>query len=233
VCTLIAAWRVFSEPIVVAANRDEALDRPARPPHAWEGGSGVFAPRDERAGGTWIGTNEDGLFVGITNRRVEIEGSGERSRGLLVTDALGCDTATDALERVVRETDRRTYSGFNLLVADADRAVLIEWDGERRVTDLEPGIAVVVNDGQPGVERKRRGVRERARPREGESADGWLDRIRSLLTDHDLDTCLHRDGYGTRSSSLVRINGAERADWWFAPGPPCETEYEACRDGHG
>ena len=225
-CTLIVAWRVFSDPIVVAANRDEALDRPARPPLAWDDGSGIFAPRDERAGGTWIGTNDSGLFVAITNRRVEIEGAGERSRGLLVTDALGRESATEAVEYVVRETDRATYSGFNLLVADDERAALVEWDGERTENGLEPGVAVVVNDGQPGVERKRRGVRERVQPRDGETAEEWLDRVRSVLSDHDLGTCLHREGYGTRSSSLVRIDGRGRADWRFTSGPPCETGYE-------
>ena len=225
-CTLIAAWRVFSDPVVVAANRDEALDRPASRPHAWGEGSGIFAPRDERAGGTWIGTNDSGLFVAITNRRVGIEGAGERSRGLLVTDALSRKSAAEAIDHVIGETDRRSYDGFNLLVADSERAALVEWTGERRVSDLEPGVAVVVNDGQPGVDRKRRGVRGRVQPRDGETAEEWLARVRSVLADHELGTCLHGEGYGTRSSSLVRIDGEGNADWRFAAGPPCETEYE-------
>ncbi|WP_331232861.1 NRDE family protein [Natronorarus salvus] len=224
-CTLIVAWCVFSDPVVVAANRDEALDRPASVPHAWGEGSGIFAPRDECVGGTWIGTNDAGLFVAVTNRRVEIEGGGERSRGLLVADALGYESAAEAIDHVVAETDGATYSGFNLLIADAERAALIEWDGTRTLTEIDPGIHVVVNDGQPGVERKRRGVEKLVEPRNGESTEEWLVRVRSVLVDHDLGTCVHGEEYGTRSSSLVRVDREGNADWRFAPGPPCETEY--------
>ncbi|MDR9382369.1 MAG: NRDE family protein, partial [Natronomonas sp.] len=53
-CTLIVAWRVFDDaPVCVAANRDEATDRPSSPPRVREGDRPVLAPRDERAGGTW------------------------------------------------------------------------------------------------------------------------------------------------------------------------------------
>ncbi|ELK45622.1 hypothetical protein D320_21146, partial [Haloferax sp. BAB-2207] len=76
-CTLILAWQVFEDaPVVVAANRDEQLGRPAEPPRRWENGDGpaIVAPRDAEAGGTWVGYNDAGVFVGITNRWVEVAG---------------------------------------------------------------------------------------------------------------------------------------------------------------
>ena len=71
-CTLALAVGVSpSLPLVVAANRDELLARPAVPPFLWPrepGAPRILSPRDEVAGGTWLGLNEHALFVGITNR---------------------------------------------------------------------------------------------------------------------------------------------------------------------
>ena len=73
-CTLIAIHRtVTGAPLVVAANRDEYLDRPAEGPSIHEKPGGpVLAPRDVRAGGTWLGINPMGVFAGVTNRRAEL-----------------------------------------------------------------------------------------------------------------------------------------------------------------
>jgi len=71
VCTIVIAWQVFTDtPVVVAANRDELLDRPSEPPAVVEEDPRVGAPRDAEAGGTWIGYNEHGVLVALTNRWV-------------------------------------------------------------------------------------------------------------------------------------------------------------------
>ena len=69
-CTLIVLHRCFADAeLLVAANRDEYLDRPAELPalRVWNGRT-VLAPRDARAGGTWLGMNDAGLFAALTNR---------------------------------------------------------------------------------------------------------------------------------------------------------------------
>ena len=66
-CTLVLAAGVFpGASLVIVANRDELLDRPSSPPLRWS--EGFVAPRDDLAGGTWLGINAAGVFVGITNR---------------------------------------------------------------------------------------------------------------------------------------------------------------------
>ncbi|WP_132058406.1 NRDE family protein [Halorussus amylolyticus] len=257
-CTLVFAWQVFDEtPIAAAANRDEALGRPSRPPGVLDESPRVVAPRDEEAGGTWIGYNDAGVFVAITNRRREssedrdnhgenrddrsedTDGSGfdaDRSRGLLVRDALRERSARDALALVRNELAAREYDGFNLVVADADDATLLEWDGVLRATHFDPGVHVVVNDGYDDAAPKAVRIREAISPdpETGDSDDdAWFDRAKSVLRDHDLGACVHGDGYGTRSSSLVAIDATGRGRYWFADGPPCETEYEAVATGDG
>ena len=242
-CTLVVAWQVFADhPVVAAANRDEALDRPAEPPAVIGEDPGVIAPRDADAGGTWIGYNEFGVLVAITNRWTDADPAGERSRGLLVRDALDCESAEDAARHVERAVETDEYEGFNLLVADANAAVLCEWAGGLRVEPLDPGVHVVMNVGAIGRvtipaswsergERQAangRKVREALQPEPGEHAREWRDRAADVLADHEYGVCVHHEEFefGTRSSSLVTVDADGSADYRYADGPPCRTEFE-------
>jgi uncharacterized protein with NRDE domain len=249
VCTLTIAWQTFPDvPVAVAANRDEALDRPSDSPGRYADDPAVVAPRDLEAGGTWIGYNEFGLFAGVTNRWVEVPEGGDRSRGLLVRDILAESSAEAALGLVEEAVAADVYEGFELVVADAEAAFLLEWDGALAVTRLDPGVHVVVNVGaalggggavddrffvpevRPGQGRQQAGNARRVRaaltPDPGEDADSWLARAGRVLGDHDYGVCVHGDGFGTRSSSLVRLAADPAARRYeFADGPPCTTDY--------
>jgi uncharacterized protein with NRDE domain len=239
VCTLVLAWRVFADaPVVVAANRDEADDRPSEPPGVFAEEPRVVAPRDAAAGGTWLGYNEHGLLAGVTNRWTDADLPADRSRGLLVADALRHESAEAACRAVERDLRETRYAGFNLVLADETAALYLEWDGHLDVRNLSPGVHVVVNVGADGdfeipaaradaAERQAEGARralDRLQPDPGESAPAWRDRAVAVLRDHEYDFCVHGDGYGTRSSSLVTL-GPDGATYAFADGPPCETSY--------
>lgn len=231
-CTLILAWRVFDDaPVAAAANRDELYDRPARPPSGIDDNPVVVAPQDEQAGGTWIGYNEHGLFVAVTNRRSDLEG--DRSRGLLVRDALARETAEDAVQYVERELDARAYAGFNLVVADATSATVLEWDGALERTDFDPGVHVVVNAGVDDAADKAHRIRDAATVAAGETVGDWSERMEQLLADHDIGACVHGDGFGTRSSSIVRIDESKRGTYRFADGSPCQTPYREIQSAEG
>jgi len=267
VCTLTFAWRVFADtPLVVVANRDEGVDRPSLPPERVEDERTVIAPRDEEAGGTWIGYNDRGLFAGVANRWVEDPPTGERSRGLLVRDLFRQDTALAAARTVERELARRQHDPFTIVVADGlagvedpgpganpvpddDRedpvsAILLEYDGSLGTTILEPGVHVVVNVGadgnyriprtRPEVGRRQAENADRLRadlaPEPGETATEWRERARAAIGDHEYGVCVHGDGFGTRSSSVLSF-GEGGVRYEFADGPPCETDYEDVEAG--
>lgn len=238
VCTIVLAWQLFEDtPVAVAANRDERLDRPSQPPQVRQWGSRVLAPADDEAEGTWIGYNEHGVLAAVTNRWVDADLAGERSRGLLVRDALGHESAESAARAVERATRAAEYAGFNLLLADENAAVLLEWDGQLAVRTLKPGVHVVVNVGADGDYRipshrpdvgeeqavNADRLREHLQPTPAESVEEWLDRAGEAVGDHEYGVCVHGDGFGTRSSSLVTL-GEERR-YRFAAGPPCRTPY--------
>jgi uncharacterized protein with NRDE domain len=242
-CTLVIAWQVFADhPVTVAANRDESLERSSNPPTKLPEDPGVVAPSDAEAGGTWIGYNEFNTFVAITNRWTDTDLAGERSRGLLVRDALECESAEDAARFAERAVENDEYEGFNLAVADENAAILLEWDGRLRVRTLEPDIHVVMNTGEIGdvtipdswPERSERQVQngrkvlEALQPEPGESSQEWLARAADVLGDHDYGVCVHHEefGFGTRSSSLIAIDGEGEVTYRFADGPPCRTSFE-------
>ncbi|UPM42496.1 NRDE family protein [Halocatena salina] len=240
-CTLIIAWQVFEKtPILLGANRDELYDRPSHPPRIIDRDPQVLAPIDEESGGTWIGYNENGVVAAITNGWVDADLDGERSRGLLVRDALERQNATAACRTVERELDTRTYDAFNLLVADENSALLIEYDGRPSVSTLSPGVHVVMNVGydteyaihsaRPDASRQQaengRRLYEHLQPRPAESAQRWHERVANALSDHEFGVCIHGDGFGTRSSSLIRIDSDGRDQYAFADGPPCRTDFE-------
>ncbi len=245
------AWRLLpGTPVAVAANRDEATDRPAEPPSVRRAGDAadgpwLLAPRDARAGGTWTGYNEHGVYAGLTNRWRTVAGGGERSRGRLVDDALASPDAERAVERVRAAVGRHRYDGFALVVADATAAFLLAWDGHLRTGRLDPGVHVVVNvgaalggggavrdrlfvpeDRRAAAERQAEGARALRgllTPEPGESAADWFDRAAVALGDHEFGVCVHGDGFATRSSSLIAVG--ERSSYRFADGPPCETPH--------
>lgn len=244
-CTLILAFNEFDNaPIVVAANRDEQKDRPAIPPTQIIGDPRTIAPRDNKAGGTWIGYNEDSVFVGITNRWVTPALPAERSRGLLVLDALGASTATESVLTVIEEVVTHTYDGFNLVIADQTTAYVITWDGTIELTELESGVHVVMNAGfdtnfdttPEQIPRKKTQrdnadrIRQELQPDTTETPDEWLDRAAVILSDHEYGVCVHENGYGTRSSSLVALYENKPATYRFADGPPCVTEFTPIND---
>lgn len=240
-CTLIAFHRVWEDaPLVVATNRDEAYDRPSAPPRWLDGEPAVLAPRDELAGGTWMGANERGLWVGLTNRRAEIHDPLLRSRGLLCGELLQAESAAAAA--LLLESPGERYNPFHVVVADAERMALIEYEaGSSTARRLPSGCHLVTNrpfDETP-EEPKARRVRQLLYrsglwPVErGAPAPPDLEaRLVTLLGDHGVEgrdaICLHGGRYGTKSAAVWRISapgssGKARIELAFADGPPCST----------
>ena len=246
-CTLIAFHGVWEDaPLVIAVNRDEAYDRPASPPAVLEGRPSILMPRDERAGGTWMGANAGGLWVGLTNRDGEREDPARRSRGLLCADLLG-ETGPHAVLARLQDLER-SYNPFNLVTGDAESLWLVEHDGGRSIPRrLAPGVHLVTNrpfdetSDESKAGRARRRLEEEGlwpAPPGGAAPDDLEERLEAVLGDHGLHghdaLCLHGGRYGTRSGAVWRIGGPvgsrEPATLLaYAEGPPCSTRFERFR----
>lgn len=139
-CLIVLAWKARADlPLVVAANRDEWRDRPAAPAHWWPDHPALFAGRDLKAGGTWMGVTRQGRFAAVTNFRDPAERrSTARSRGELVTDfLLGGETAAAFLSRLAPRAGE--YNGFNLILGDGG-SLWYYGSREAEARAIEPGV---------------------------------------------------------------------------------------------
>jgi uncharacterized protein with NRDE domain len=117
-------------PVLIAANRDEMIDRPAAPPaRHWPDRPEVVAGRDLLAGGSWLGLNDWGVAAAVLNRHGSLgPAAGRRSRGELVLEALDHADAVAAAE-ALSHLDPAAYRTFNLIVADSRDAFWLRHAG--------------------------------------------------------------------------------------------------------
>jgi uncharacterized protein with NRDE domain len=231
VCTLAIALQIDRRwPLVVAANRDERLGRPAESWALRQGPGGRFAaPRDRQAGGTWIGLSASGLFAALTNYHAPLDwypDAGRRSRGELVEMALGHPSAAAALAALPR-LDAARWNPFHLVVADGSDAFLWRYDGESAATTrLGPGLHVVTESSAEGSGPRGDWIRTHW------PMDLAVPNLRQVLAHHAPDphssTCIHVEPhYGTRSSAILRLaRSLAHSELYVADGPPCTAPLE-------
>ncbi len=229
-CTLACWIGVFPEaPLVVAANRDERLGRPARAPFVWPGAPRIVAPLDEQAGGTWWALNEHGLFVALTNRAGAMLNAGRRSRGLLVLEVARSRSLAEA-ETWLSRLAADEYNGFHLLASDGSAGVRAVNTGTTLdVARLAPGFHVVTERSFGASPTARD---ERVLELLGTASTLPLDvpGLERVLATHDADPfdslCVHADAieYGTRSSTVLAL-GPAIGLLHFAPQAPCRSTY--------
>jgi uncharacterized protein with NRDE domain len=145
VCLIAIAWQARRDlPLLVAANRDEWRERPAKPAHWWPEKPNLLAGRDLQAGGTWMGITRGGRFAAVTNfRDPSDKRSTARSRGTLVTEFL---VGTDSPARFLSNLSARAheYNGFNLIVGDG-ASLFYFGSREAEPRAIEPGIHALSN----------------------------------------------------------------------------------------
>ncbi|MFK7742024.1 MAG: NRDE family protein [Planctomycetota bacterium] len=238
-------------PIVVAANRDEKTDRKSSPPGIWRGGASpsehadgllpaggrsgfrMLAPRDRVAGGTWLGVDERGRFAGLTNVFGELPVAGAPSRGLLPFFALAHEDLSDAADAVLARVAATPHSGFQLVLADADRTIVLRHaKGRIERTDWADAMLAISNEHAAGSWQPRF-VEPALVP--DLSVDARLEELLPSVQDRGGDglhrVCKHGDSYATVSCSLLAIPAVDHADgiqalrWRYAAGPPDTTAF--------
>jgi len=240
-CLLVVASRVVAdEPLIIGANRDEVLDRPTVPLTVLdEGPPRVVGGRDELSGGTWLALNEHGVCAGLTNQPLgEAKDPAKRSRGELPLALARHRTAPEAVAAFVEEFRPGDFNGAWLLVGDRTSLYFVDFTSARAtVRALEPGIHVLENrplsEASPKVDLARSMV---GSPKHG---DETVLAFRRVLADHRIPegddrpsaaSCVHLEGFGTRSSCIIRVPAEAPPRLWVAPGPPCFAAYDRARN---
>lgn len=231
-CTLIALYRVVpGYDLIVGMNRDEDRTRPSTPPQLIDGTPQIVAPRDARAGGTWIGVNEQGLVAALSNRRGK-KSTSAKSRGLLMFEILRQTAPRGAAIAIDREVRAAEYNFFNLFVATRDDLRFFSYDGQVRTTRGHQGLNVLTNaggnvEGDPKVATVHALAGAAKFPDAG-AATRWL---QSTLRHHGgtgtTALCIHGTGGGTVSSTILALHtsSAEEHILLYADGSPSESPY--------
>jgi len=145
-CLLAIHYKSVPEaPILVAANREEAFDRPSLVPSIQPGKPRVLSGVDTKAGGTWLGVNQNGLFVGAANRQRLFAPSSPKSRGLLCRDLLRANSARHGVDIAMEELTANKYDGVNFIIADYESGWAVHGGDDPNVTELTEGLNIISN----------------------------------------------------------------------------------------
>src|SRR5438874_147463 len=216
-CLIAVAHRVSEMfPLVIAANRDELYDRPARAAHAWDEDPRVLGGRDLRAGGSWLAISQHSRFAAITNiRGARTDGP---SRGLLVSNFVLSDT--DAVS-YINSIERHAYAGFHLIVGDGDTIAHVTNANDAPPSLIAPGSIFAVSNGAPGDDWPKVELAREAM----QNAIVQPERLLDFLTTRrggpvEQEVFVVSRDYGTRSSTVITVdkNGAVTLTERAAPG---------------
>ena len=231
---LAVLYRVAKNtPILLAANREEQYVRPTQFPKIQPGTPRIVCGTDRQAGGTWLGVNQFGLLVTVTNRARVRPPLEPRSRGLLCRDLLDCRTAREAADLACKELSTGRYAGANYLCADGKFAGVVYGGRRVEIVELEPGLHTLSNGDLDDMKDERHAF------------------IRRMLTLHTLDSAVtflavasrafsrkpDADGrrgvvltggeIGTVSSTLLSLpRKIQQSTFQYCDGPPSDRPYE-------
>ncbi len=219
-------------PLLVAANREEAFHRPALAPHLQPGQPRVVCGIDQTAGGTWLGVNQHGLMVAVTNRPKRIVPLAPRSRGLVCRELLTATSAAEAHRRGIEILERDACAGCNFLCVDQGEGWVIHAGDVLESVALSPGLHLLSNGdlNDPHDGRLNR-VRDAWRAELSGDANGfvaWGEQVCGLGPGPagEPPIVLRKERRGTVSSSIVAVTpAASESIYRHASGPPDLTPY--------
>ncbi|MDR2706523.1 MAG: NRDE family protein [Planctomycetaceae bacterium] len=220
-------------PLLVAFNREEHISRSSQAPRIQSGRPRVVCGIDRKAGGTWAGVNQHGLFVAVVNcpkRSIPFE---PRSRGLLCRELLAAKDAEEALDKAFQELSTGCYAGGHFLCVDRFSGGVAYGGDEIEIEKLRPGLHILTAN------------------RLNDYNDSRQEFVRRLLTLQRLDSAvsflavasrtfsrkpdesgkrgilISEPDFGTVSSMLLSLTErTQRSIMQYAAGPPNEKPYE-------
>jgi uncharacterized protein with NRDE domain len=229
-CLVFLAFQMNdADPVMLGANREESRSRPSTSPvcsrissvktllaGADHGPDGSFP-----AVGTWLGVNETGLVVAVTNRRDGTLAWADQvcSRGLLAVSLLDFDDPAAAVRLATSVLGQGGFGGCNYLIANRDAAFIVQAPGTHRISAirLAPGLHAMTNlDLDDRDDLRIRFVVDHLKPAR------FLDSARRICRDDRI--IVSSPDRGTVSSSLIMVGGA--IGFYHIRGDPRDADYE-------
>ncbi len=248
-CTLIILFKLIrGYPIVALHARYVRRGSVEYPPRVIRGERLIFAPIDQRSQGTWIGFNDEGLLIAVTDQETGGRGGARRSRGRLILEVLDrFEDAKSAADYLQQDEVRRSYRRANFAVLDREEGWHIIWDERSLRRTLKEGVYAITNltmlpwvKRTGAIEETWRYARERelralelARDIDPTDPEGAFNKVLEIARDHGRrrgrgSICYHRPSGEWFQSSATMVAVAERIEdsrIFYCPGNPCEGEF--------
>lgn len=224
-CLILVAYKMHPQTnLVVLANRDEFYERPTKNAEWWNESPNIFAGKDLKAGGTWLGVNEYGKFGALTNYRDPSKFNPQAaSRGSLVIKYLKSERSIpNFIDQYIGNTS--IYNDYSLFLYDGNNLGYFS-SLEEKLINLSPGIYglsnALLDSNWPKVNRGKKALEEFIKSDELSQEKAFeilsdttpandadlpstgvdLEKERLLSPMH-----ISYPGYGTRSSNVVFFN---------------------------
>jgi hypothetical protein len=220
-------------PVLVAYNREESFDRIYPAPTIQSGKPRILASIDQHSGGTYLGVNQNGLFIGVVRRKKPTNGMPLKSRGALAKEMLKCNSARQAVDLAMEELQSNQFGGVNYVIADPDFGWVVESGRDNVVTELEQGLSIVAERGLNSNADERSGMAQRLLTLQTlDSPVKFLAIASKVLARTSPDPnrpsmVIRQPGYGTVSSTLISLGTKPRdAIYQYSNGAPDQTKFE-------
>jgi len=240
-CTVILFYKIVPDfPIVIAANRDEFINRSSLSPHLWpssrqEPAKEIFAGKDQKAGGTWLGINNHGVVAGLTNYYTGKRDPLKASRGDIVLKCLTADNPS-VVKRELTPQETGQYNPFNLFCLSPEEGFLYTNYPSPRSLTMDKGIHVLTNGDMDNHEDpKKNWIMQKLTALTADVIPAKPKPLMTLfspiLTAHghegQSEICIHLQGYGTVSSCMIFIHHHwQESRYFYCQGPPCKNRYQ-------
>jgi uncharacterized protein with NRDE domain len=134
---------VPESPILIAFNKDDVIEKPQPKPTIQSGKPRVLASVHPQSGGTSLGVNQHGMFVGITPRRKTNAPFAPKQVDTLVRTLLRAGSARRGLDLAMDELNSGQYEGANLVIADYESGWVLHAGNEITAQELDEGLSIV------------------------------------------------------------------------------------------
>jgi uncharacterized protein with NRDE domain len=231
-CILFVAVNQHKDyPLIIAANRDEFFNRDTAASHIWDSEHGIIAGKDLQAGGAWMGINKQGCIASLTNiRNPQKIWTDAITRGELVSHYL--QKPVDAYHQTL-SASKDNYNGYNLLFGKWNALAVYNnhLDKIQELSDGYYGLSnASLNSPWPKINKGVGKLEEYCQDGHDINPDILFELLldKSLAADVDLPQTgvpidwerrlssifILGDEYGTRSSTVLKIDKQQNAQWY-------------------
>ncbi len=220
-----------SNNLIIATNRDELLDRPSEGHKIRkEGLLKNFSPQDSFKGGTWLGLNEKGLFVGITNRFTPSPNKSLTSRGAITKKALEASSPSEALKKL-SFFKAKDFNPFHLLITNRSETQILWNDGEKftQFQMLDQCFILTESSFGAGENKRLSFIKNQIETLSANDDCNPFKKLLSMKADPSFEGPLvhiPEKNYGTRSSFVIKLTPeVESSEFYYSDVPPDQNKW--------